>query len=115
MPQPARTVREAQRVAGKTQWVQLHLHWHPSAGLALSPKHGHCRNGKDREAQHRDRAGHAGNKTHLGKMHAAVAEERQFGWMAFHVDEGAEQEGTWRWLLVSRARAMVWEIEKKAV
>lgn len=78
-----------------------------TAGPAQSPKRGHGRNGKNRETGHRDCEGRGrrdgGNKTHLGKMH--VAEERQFGWVAFHADEGAKGEETRRWLLVSSPRA----------
>lgn len=62
---------------------------HPLAGLAHSPEQGDCGNGENRETQHGDCEGRGrrdgGNKTHLGKMHAAVAEERRFGWVAFHV------------------------------
>lgn len=68
-----------------------------------------CRNGNNTETEHTDCEGtgrrDGGNKTHLGKMHAAVAKEEQFGWVAFHVDEGAKQEETWRWLIVSRPRS----------
>lgn len=80
-----------------------------AAGLAQSPKQGHGRNGKNREIQHRDCEGSGGraggSKARLGRMRAAAAEERRFGWAAFHVDGGAEQEGTWRCLSVTRPRA----------
>lgn len=62
---------------------------HQSAGLAHSPEQGDCGNGENRETQHGDCEGRGrrdgGNKTHLGKTRAAVAEERRFGWAAFHV------------------------------
>lgn len=111
-PQPALTVRKVQvaaELAEKTQWLQLLAEQHRqaaswtavltsqlgAAGLAHSPEQGDCGNGQNRETQHGDCEGRGrrdgGNKTHLGKMHAAVAEERRFGWVAFHV-----RNNSWR-------------------
>lgn len=44
-------------------------------------------------------------KLSLERGIAAVAGQRRFGWVAVHVDEGVEQEETWRRLSVTRPRA----------
>lgn len=116
---PAGKARIAAELAGKTPRVRLlaEARQRPdravtvsrSAGPAQSPKQGHGRNGKNRETQHSDCEGRGrrdgGKKAQLGKMHAAVAQQRRFGWVAFRAHEGAEREETWRRLSVTRPRA----------
>ena len=68
----------------------LSLFFPPLSPPSPTPHHQIClhHTEKNRQTQHGDcegrgrRGGVGGNKTHLGKMHDTVAEERQFGWEA---------------------------------